>query len=293
MWCPKCKNEYREGIRVCSDCNIALVVELPKEDTMTEFLVDLESEQIAEKLSAYLKYSDIECKLVPNEESKQCAVFVDPKEYKKAKKAFAAFYSVELSSLYTKAAEEVVNEAETDGEEGDVQDDDAGDSDEERRRIIRTALAATKEASYVSKEDKSNEYKSAGYTFVIFGVIGIIVMLLYWIGVYSYFSTMSAVILTVMFVVFLVIGIDSFKSSKKASSESVDEKKFVENLTSWLDENVTKEDLITSEINPSKELQFFAEINVLKEIITNQFGELNSAFLDDFAENYYNDHFDA
>jgi predicted amidophosphoribosyltransferase len=26
-WCPKCKNEYREGITVCPDCGEALVSE--------------------------------------------------------------------------------------------------------------------------------------------------------------------------------------------------------------------------------------------------------------------------
>lgn len=34
MWCPKCKNEYIAGITMCSDCNIPLVEELTKENTM-------------------------------------------------------------------------------------------------------------------------------------------------------------------------------------------------------------------------------------------------------------------
>jgi hypothetical protein len=31
MFCPKCRTEYREGFYVCSDCNSALVDELPPE----------------------------------------------------------------------------------------------------------------------------------------------------------------------------------------------------------------------------------------------------------------------
>lgn len=31
MFCPKCKAEYREGFRECSDCQIPLVRELPPE----------------------------------------------------------------------------------------------------------------------------------------------------------------------------------------------------------------------------------------------------------------------
>jgi hypothetical protein len=31
MYCPKCKAEYRDGFYKCSDCDIALVHELPEE----------------------------------------------------------------------------------------------------------------------------------------------------------------------------------------------------------------------------------------------------------------------
>ena len=31
MWCPECKNEYREGITRCVDCDVDLVETLPEE----------------------------------------------------------------------------------------------------------------------------------------------------------------------------------------------------------------------------------------------------------------------
>jgi hypothetical protein len=31
MYCPKCKSEYRDGFSTCSDCDVALVHELPSE----------------------------------------------------------------------------------------------------------------------------------------------------------------------------------------------------------------------------------------------------------------------
>ena len=30
MFCPNCRTEYREGFTICADCNIDLVVTLPK-----------------------------------------------------------------------------------------------------------------------------------------------------------------------------------------------------------------------------------------------------------------------
>ena len=35
-WCPKCRNEYVEGIAVCPDCNIDLTDELPAEENEME-----------------------------------------------------------------------------------------------------------------------------------------------------------------------------------------------------------------------------------------------------------------
>lgn len=35
-WCPKCKNEYVEGIKKCADCGSELVDELPQEDAVSE-----------------------------------------------------------------------------------------------------------------------------------------------------------------------------------------------------------------------------------------------------------------
>ena len=47
-WCPKCKNEYREGITVCPDCGETLV----SEEELTDFTSVLFGEQDEmEKLS--------------------------------------------------------------------------------------------------------------------------------------------------------------------------------------------------------------------------------------------------
>ena len=31
MFCPQCKSEFIEGIRICPDCEVDLIVELPPE----------------------------------------------------------------------------------------------------------------------------------------------------------------------------------------------------------------------------------------------------------------------
>ena len=41
-WCPKCKNEYREGITVCPDCGEALVSEEELTDWVSVHIMEWE-----------------------------------------------------------------------------------------------------------------------------------------------------------------------------------------------------------------------------------------------------------
>lgn len=56
MYCPECETEYREGIRNCSDCDVALVDELTAEKDQDLGLVPLtistSSEFVAELIEA-------------------------------------------------------------------------------------------------------------------------------------------------------------------------------------------------------------------------------------------------
>ncbi len=55
-WCPKCKNEYREGFRVCADCGCELVETLPEEKHPLTFGTKEEMTRLAE----FLEYSGID-----------------------------------------------------------------------------------------------------------------------------------------------------------------------------------------------------------------------------------------
>ena len=62
-WCPKCKNEYREGFTVCAECKVALV------DSLEKVMIPLmfgKSEKLS-YLKDFLEYNDWNAGLSPQE----------------------------------------------------------------------------------------------------------------------------------------------------------------------------------------------------------------------------------
>lgn len=321
MWCPKCKNEYREGITMCADCKIPLVEFLDESKENAQLLHAFAEEAKAKKLVSYLEYSKIAAHAERLEDEPLFAVFVDKKDYKQAHKAFAAFFTVETATDYEKLfdaaaerktpkagdaktpdisgadtlAEDAANAASSDGVSYDEADFDGegAPEDAEMMEEIRSAVSFAKEGSYVSKAEKSADYRSSAITFTLFGVVGIIVMGLHQAGVFTFFTTLSAVVATALFVGFLVVGIDSFFRAKKAGEAAVEEERFIRELKGWLEQNLTYEMLAAADSDEqSGEVNFLSEINEMKQIIQKQFGELDPAFLEQFTEEYYNEHFE-
>ena len=93
-WCPNCKNEFQEGIEICSDCKIELVDELPKEE---EFIPFFQSEQksVALKLLKFFEYSKLKSKILFIEENATYVLYIPIEQQRQAKKLYQAFYFVE------------------------------------------------------------------------------------------------------------------------------------------------------------------------------------------------------
>lgn len=313
MWCPKCKNEYREGITVCADCKIPLVEFLDESKENRELLHAFSDEGEAKKLVSYLEYSNIAAEEEWLEEEQLFAVFVDKKAYKQARKAFTAFFTVETAANYEKLFEQPeTGQPEAAGQDDsqsfpeakadpsspenppeEETEDEETSEEQEIMEEMRSAVSFAKQGSYVSKAEKSADYRSSAITFTLFGVIGIIVMALHWAGVFHYFTTLSSVIVTILFVGCLIVGIDSFLRAKRAKVESVEEERFIRELKGWLDQNLTYDMLAAADSSDqSGEANFLNEMNEMKQIITKQFGDLDPAFLEQFTEEYYNEHFE-
>lgn len=331
-WCPNCRNEYKEGIKICADCSIDLVKELEPINNLTAIAGFQDNEQ-ADKLVKYLTHEKIQAVKEYSEEDNGYVISVPDKVSKKAKKLFQAFYTVELESIIIdKLQEEADNpdmhddsiEAEfnADGQpdsvdeiidyviddeknvstsheshkkssvdEPDADDLDDGESeDDEILHYIKNAPST----SYVKKSDKSKDLKSTAATFLFFGAVGIIFTVLNIAGIFSIFNNLlSQIVMSSVFIGCLVIGIISYKDSKKADKEAVQEEEFTKCINEWLEANITT-DAVNSfkDSDNTAEINFYAAIDGIKNAVTKHFGEIDEAYLDSIVEEYYNQKFD-
>ena len=105
-WCPKCKNEYREGITVCADCGTPLVDDIVEEIVKKE-VFSTPVEELAERFKAFLEYSNIQSGSYEYIEEKESFVFyVGEKDLKQAKKLFKGFAIAESENAVKKAQED-------------------------------------------------------------------------------------------------------------------------------------------------------------------------------------------
>ena len=90
-----------------------------------------------------------------------------------------------------------------------------------------------------------------------------------------------------LFILFIVMGFLSVKSYKKFEIKASEEDTLTQNLTSWVKENLQKDQIDADIEEASEELLYFLRTEKMKEMITHKFLNLDAAFLDSFIDDIY------
>lgn len=274
-WCPKCKMEYREGITICADCGTPLVENYTEEEEQVSVLLT-DNNELAQRFHNFLEYSEIKGALLGSvEETGEYSVSVPASKEKEAKKLFKGFYLTELEKA-AEAKAESMNEASEDAS-----------SEEEQAEAYTPAAGA-----YVKKEEKYKDFSSTAWTFLVVGIGGLVFTVLNILGYITLFNNpVSYTALLVMFSGCLLVSVSSFKSAKKAQGEIAEENRVIEDVKEWMENNIHEADLLPLQDDTvSDEINFLNKINYIKNAVTEQFGKLDEAFLDEVTEEFYNTH---
>ncbi|HHV12251.1 MAG TPA: hypothetical protein GXX75_18395 [Clostridiales bacterium] len=317
-WCPNCKAEYQPGFTLCSDCKIELVDDIKEAEVFIPFF-QAEDKKVAEKLVKFFDYSDLQSSLEYDEESSLYVVSVPPKKQQEAKKLYQAFYYVERerlekgeSDLFAKKSVQDIPENDQAGEpaasgEGNAGAEETGNHsaepeepspEDEYKEItpgdeINAFDEKPEPAVYVMKADQYKDLTGTVWIFLIFGIAGLVIVLLNVIGVLNFFSGwIPNTVMGALFLFFLYVAISTNNKAKKVQAEIDAENQLTGQINDWLTSHITQ-DFLSSlhDENISEELNYIRTTDKIKDMLIEEFGNQNLAYLDRLIEEYYNENF--
>ena len=195
----------------------------------------------------------------------------------------------------------------SDDEKWDI-DEDAGEADEKlveaddlHDNVITddeidedTAdILYTPSKAYVKKADEYKDVKFSGYTFIIFGVLGAVYLVLCKLDIIPIdYNIFIFCVLAAMFAGFIIMGLVSVIKSGKIKLQIPEEELLTEQLNKWLEENITKERaakwIDESVSDEENDLIITAHI---RSVLIKKYPNLNVSFIEMITEEFFNAHF--
>lgn len=264
-WCPKCRNEYREGIRVCADCGCELTETLTEEKPLT-----FGEEQQMQALREFLQFNRInDVELRYDEKEGVHELLVKETDYKKA----SSLADVFLQQEARKAMEKKQKEPEA----------------EIPQPVPRPSYL------YRGSAEQAEDNKSSAWALLVVGGVGLIVLALGMLGIlpihlYGTNKYMVYGVLLALVLLFLVMGCVSLKNSKLFAKKAESENSLRGTMEKWCLENLKQEEIdgtLGLEKVTEEEILYFKRAAEMKERLNRQFVNLDEAFLESFIDDVY------
>ena len=282
MWCPVCKNEYREGFTHCPDCDVDLVESL---DELPVPVIFGEEDELKE-MAAFLQLNGMaDVSVSFDEKDKVHELMIRPADKEAVKEMLQAY-------LQNKAMEQ---EAAEDEEDSDGQENLSLAADPEEAGGI-------KDVSYVSMRQKAEEFKSSSLALILVGAVGLVFLVALYLDVLPIRLAGSARLLIcgvmgVLFIAFIAMGISSGKSYKRSLALALEEEKLIEAAQEYLRASLTKEKVeegaamrIPSEMElggMSRDEAYFPRLEVIRSALKERFPEMEEPLREKLADDRY------
>ena len=288
-------------------CRLWLVDNATENQTHESEVVRLETEENAQKLVEFLRYSKIEQVSYSYDETDQAyVVTVNENVLKEAKKLFQAFYIAETENEEKATKENAVsnsnessnlrpaNTSDEKYEDKEYEDEEFSYEANKDNNTVNDLRSASKSTVYVKKADQFKDLRSTGYIFLVVGIGGLIVLLLNILGIFTFYQGYFAwTVMGVLFTIFLIVGFGTLKHSKQVQGQIADENTLTNTINTWLEKTITQE-VLNSVIDPSEadEINYFKQTEYIKKGILDEFDkDLDDSYVDLLVEEFYNQHF--
>lgn len=255
MWCPQCRNEYREGITECADCHVSLVDELPPEEIKNPDSID-------EKFVKWAnEHPDLLEKIKEQEEKKTDDEGVGD--------------NVDSYSEEDERNEEKMEAAQTLSELG--------------KPVKPYRSKAEKAEDFRSSGWTLLLVGGVGVIAMILIMTGIIPLNL--AGNIKY---LSYGVMTALFVVFFIMGLKSLKTAKQYQLDSIMEETLTKELREWFLAAFPKTDIDSDTFSGEEDSledieKYYKRIENMKQKITSRYSDLDEAYMDKMADELFHE----
>lgn len=299
-WCPKCRNEYREGITICAECKIELVDRL--EDIPKQAFIFGGKDKM-ERLQGFLAYEKIETELQFDETENTYQLCTAAEDMKAAVKATQVFLQQELSQETEE--EEAHTQTEKNNSEAIAATEDAETAQtettisENKPAKGNTTAENDERKSYHAYQDsatKAEDNRSSAYTLLVVGGIGFVLDVLVFLGVLPVYQNAGMTkylvcgVMGAMFILFIVFGFVSMRTSRILLVKAKTENSLLSEMTKWCETNLSKEKIDEGLFEGEElleEQKYFKRAEKMKALISDKFLNLDEAFLEHFIDEYY------
>ena len=298
-WCPKRKNEYIEGITECPDCGTELVDEIQEEveeapvGPQPVILMKSADRDVAEKAVKYLRYSGILSSALANGVPEEASDEEVSDEDTSGEEEFLVIVAdVELDNaldcLINLDPGETVDEDRLYELVPDIEDR-LDEIEEEKATQEFSELRSEASSVYVKKKDKHTDLRFSGFSFIGFGIIGVVILLLNFFHVINLFNTYSLIVMAIVFLVFFIIGFSSLHRAKQVKSSVAVEDEFTESLNEFVREHLGDE-VIDDWYDESKQDQenYFEIQDKMISMMKAEFPNIHPSYIEEIAEERYN-----
>ena len=297
-WCPVCRNEYVKGYTRCSDCDVDLVESLEDGPQPLMFGGEAQMKELVEVLSA----NGVEGAFTRYDEKENVHELLIPKEGIPAAKTIIMEFLRDMQEREAMAAQMAEDDMVM-SEAGEVSNADSdADADGEKKK----APDMRKNGAYVDKKAKAEEYKSSAFALLFIGTLGIVMLVLLWMGIlpfhmYGMGKLVFTGVMGFLFLVFFVMGINSIKMYKSYVGVASKETSLIDEVNAFLEENLQKEQVDTAtripenlEADDETQAQlYFVRVGYIKKQLLDNFAELDIPLADKLADDWYSKQYDA
>ncbi|MDE6516281.1 MAG: hypothetical protein K2L18_00305 [Acetatifactor sp.] len=291
--CPKCRNEYRDGITVCADCGCQLVSE---KEIVNKVPLIFGDEEGLTRLKEYLEYNGLkDMEIVYDEKEAVHELLIGEKDKQKAIKLGSVYMQQEQVRQAEEAVRMQEEQARREAEKPQPQWFGMGTEEtEEKQKSQQPQPVRRSSQGYQNKSEQAAENRSSAWTLLIVGGLGLVALVLLLTGVLPLQLRgsnryMIGGIMGALFVIFIVMGFVALKNSKQYAKEADSENSLKSTMEKWCKENLdgAKVDANLQLSTVPEEEWYFRRVALLKAVLNRQFVNLDQGFLDHFVDDMY------